>query len=72
LAQGCTNVRQLHAELRDRGYRGSYGTVRTYVQPFREIGAGDEDEHQGGDRHRGDAQDGAMPVDPRSYRSALV
>jgi len=37
--QGCTNVRQLHAELRDRGYRGSYGTVRDYVQPFRELGA---------------------------------
>jgi transposase len=37
--QGCTNVRQLHAELRDRGYRGGYGTVRDYVQPFRELGA---------------------------------
>ncbi len=36
--QGCTNVRQLHAELRDRGYRGSYGTLRDYVQPFRELG----------------------------------
>jgi transposase len=37
--EGCTNVRQLHAELRDRGYRGSYATVRIYVQPFRETGA---------------------------------
>jgi hypothetical protein len=37
--EGCTNVRQLHVELRDRGYRGSYGTVRGYVQPFREPGA---------------------------------
>jgi hypothetical protein len=37
--EGCTNVRRLHAELRDRGYRGSYGTVRGYVQPFRELGA---------------------------------
>ncbi|HEY5987525.1 MAG TPA: transposase, partial [Streptosporangiaceae bacterium] len=37
--EGCTNVRQLHAELRDHGYRGSYGTVRDYVQPFRELGA---------------------------------
>jgi hypothetical protein len=36
--QGCTNVRQLHAELRDRGYRGGYGTIRYYVQPFRELG----------------------------------
>ena len=37
--QGCTNVRQLHAELRERGYRGSYGTIRGYVQPFRDLGA---------------------------------
>ena len=37
--QGCANVRQLHAELRDRGYRGGYGTIRDYVQPFRELGA---------------------------------
>jgi transposase len=37
--EGCTNVRQLHVELRRRGYRGSYGTVRDYVQPFREAGA---------------------------------
>jgi transposase len=37
--QGCTNVRQLHAELRERGYRGSYGTISGYVQPFREAGA---------------------------------
>ncbi len=37
--EGCTNVRQLHAELRNRGYHGSYGTVRSYVQPFRELGA---------------------------------
>ncbi|MBV9382999.1 MAG: ISL3 family transposase [Streptosporangiaceae bacterium] len=37
--EGCTNVRQLHAELRDRGYRGGYGTIRDYVQPFRGLGA---------------------------------
>jgi transposase len=37
--QGCTNVRRLHAELRDRGYRGGYGTIRDYVQPFRDLGA---------------------------------
>jgi transposase len=35
--EGCTNVRQLHAELRDRGYRGGYGTIRDYVQPFRDL-----------------------------------
>ncbi len=37
--QGCASVRELHAELRDRGYRGSYGTVRDYMAPFRELGA---------------------------------
>ena len=37
--QGCTSARQLHAELRDRGYRGSYDSVRDYVRPFRELGA---------------------------------
>ena len=37
--EGCTNVRQLHAELRERGYTGSYGTIRNYVLPFRETGA---------------------------------
>jgi transposase len=37
--EGCTNVRQLHAELRERGYRGSYGTISCYIQPFREAGA---------------------------------
>jgi hypothetical protein len=37
--QGCTNVIQLHAELKDRGYRGGYGTVRDYVLPFRGAGA---------------------------------
>jgi transposase len=37
--QGCTNVIQLHAELKERGYRGSYGTIRDYVLPFRETGA---------------------------------
>jgi transposase len=37
--ENCRNVRQLHAELRERGYRGGYGTIRDYVQPFREPGA---------------------------------
>ena len=37
--EGCTSVRQLHAELRERGYKGGYGTIRDYVQPFRELGA---------------------------------
>jgi hypothetical protein len=36
---GVTNVRQLHAELRERGYKGGYGTIRDYVLPFREAGA---------------------------------
>ena len=37
--QGCTGVRQLHAEIRQRGYPGSYSTLRDYLQPFRELGA---------------------------------
>jgi hypothetical protein len=37
--EGCTNVRQLHAELRERGYRGSYDIINSYVQPFRQAGA---------------------------------
>jgi transposase len=37
--EGCTNVRQLHSELRERGYKGGYGTIRDYVLPFRQAGA---------------------------------
>ena len=37
--EGCTNVRQLHAELTGRGYQGGYGTIRDYVLPFRQAGA---------------------------------
>jgi transposase len=33
--QGCTDAARLWEELRDRGYRGSYATVRDYVRPFR-------------------------------------
>jgi transposase len=36
--EGCTNVTRLHAELRERGYTGSYGTIRDYMLPFRETG----------------------------------
>ena len=37
--EGCTNARQLHAELRQRGYRGSYDVISDYVAPFRRDGA---------------------------------
>jgi transposase len=37
--QGVTSARQLHAELRGRGYRGSYPTVARYLQPFRKLAA---------------------------------
>ena len=36
---GCTNAVQLHAEIRAAGYRGSYATVRGYLEPFRAVGA---------------------------------
>ena len=36
--EGCTNVRQLHTELKERGYKGGYGTIRDYMLPFREAG----------------------------------
>ena len=36
---GCTNILQLHAEITARGFRGSYGTVNLYLQPFRALGA---------------------------------
>jgi transposase len=35
---GHTNVLQLHAEIKAVGYRGSYATVRSYLQPFRALG----------------------------------
>jgi hypothetical protein len=37
--EGCTNVRQLHTELKERGFKGGYGTIRDYMLPFREAGA---------------------------------
>ena len=36
---GCTDALQLHAEITSRGFRGSYGTVNLYLQPFRALGA---------------------------------
>jgi transposase len=34
--EGCTSARQLHAELKERGYQGSYDVIRDYLAPFRE------------------------------------
>ncbi len=33
--EGCTSATQLLAEIRDLGYRGSYGTLRGYLRRFR-------------------------------------
>lgn len=33
--QGCTDAVRLWEELRERGYRGSYASVRDHVRPFR-------------------------------------
>lgn len=38
-AEGCTTARQLYSEIRQRGYDGSYATVREYLYPFRDAGA---------------------------------
>jgi hypothetical protein len=33
--EGCTNIWQLHNEVKVRGFRGSYGTVYAYLRPFK-------------------------------------
>jgi transposase len=38
-AEGCRNATVLHAEIRDRGYRGRYDTVRAWLRPFRRAAA---------------------------------
>ncbi|MFJ1609385.1 hypothetical protein ACIOHS_39505 [Streptomyces sp. NPDC088253] len=35
ITEGCTNLSRLHGELRERGARCSYSTLRDYVQPLR-------------------------------------
>jgi transposase len=37
--EGCTNARQLHAELKERGYQGGYDVISDYVLPFRRAAA---------------------------------
>ncbi len=34
---GCTNALTLHQEIRDRGYRGRYQTLRSYLAAFRPL-----------------------------------
>ncbi|GAB3976660.1 hypothetical protein GCM10029978_064130 [Actinoallomurus acanthiterrae] len=34
-SQGCSDAARLWEELRERGYRGSYASVRDHVRPFR-------------------------------------
>ena len=33
--EGCTNIQQLHNEVKALGFRGSYGTVYAYLRPFK-------------------------------------
>jgi transposase len=37
---GITNMLQLHREITERGYRGGYWPVRTYLVAFRDAGSG--------------------------------
>jgi transposase len=37
--EGCTRLTRLHAELRERGYTGSYTTIRDYTLAFRRAAA---------------------------------
>jgi transposase len=37
--EGCTTVWTLFEEIRAQGYPGSYGAVRDYLRPFRELGS---------------------------------
>jgi transposase len=36
--EGCRSATALHAEVRDRGYRGSYSAVNACLRPFRKAG----------------------------------
>jgi transposase len=36
--EGCRNARELLAEIRGRGYRGSYRVLSAYLRPFRKAG----------------------------------
>ncbi len=37
--EGCTNIQQLHREITDLGFRGSYGTVYAHLAPLRGVPA---------------------------------
>lgn len=54
---GCTDTATLHAELRERGYRGSVQTLRRYLQPLRPI--------EGSTRRRLTAPTTPTPPKPR-------
>jgi hypothetical protein len=64
---GCTNVTQLHAELKERGYKGSYGTIRDYMlarrpRPAQSPGPGPVDHRRPGQpRRRGKGETRASP-----------
>lgn len=57
IAEGCTNLSQLHRELQERGARCSYSTLRDYVHPLR----------PGRQPASGATADGPAALTPRSH-----
>ena len=67
--EGCTNIGQLHREVKALGFRGSYATVYAYLAPFRGEGRATRrpGTAQGSPRHR---LDPPPPRQPRRRRAA--
>ena len=67
--EGCTNIQQLHREVKALGFRGSYATVYAYLAPFQGEGraARRPGTAQGSSHHQ---LDPPPPRQPRRRRAA--